>query len=186
MQLAIVIIVGVILLVGSVLVWIYNRLVRLRQNVHEAWSAIDTELQRRYDLIPALVETVKGYAAHERSTLEQVIAARNVAAAERGPEESHQAHEKEMVVALRRLLAVVEAYPDLKASDRFLQLQEELVATEGRLSKSRRFYNANVRELNTAVQTLPWSMVAGPFGFGSQPYFEVEEAARQAPGVKMG
>ena len=94
MQLAIVIIVGVLLLVGSVFVWIYNRLVRLRQNVHEAWSGIDTELQRRYDLIPSLVETVKGYAAHERATLEQVIAARNIAAAERGPDQTHQEHEK--------------------------------------------------------------------------------------------
>ena len=172
-------------LAGLFLVVAYNRLVRWRQNVHEAWSAIDTELQRRHDLIPSLVETVKGYAAHERQTLERVVAARAAAVANHGPVESQARHEGELVEALRRLLAVVEAYPDLKASDRFLQLQTELVETEGRLSKARRFYNANVRELNTAILTFPWSLVSGPFGFATQPYFEVEEAARAAPEVRM-
>ena len=172
-------------LAGLFLVAAYNRLVRRRQNVHEAWSAIDTELQRRYDLIPSLVETVKGYAAHERQTLERVIAARNVAASGRGPDEPHQRHEAAMVDALGRLLVLVEQYPQLKASERFLQLQRELVETEGRLSKARRFYNANVRELNTAILSFPWSLVAGPAGFQAQPYFEVEETARAAPQVRV-
>jgi LemA protein len=186
MKLAIVIIVGVVLVAALLVVWAYNFLVRLRQNVHEAWSAIDTELQRRHDLVPALVETVKGYAAHEKQTLEAVIAARNAAAADHGPVESQAQHQGQLVEALRRLLAVVEAYPDLKASSRFLDLQKQLVETEDRLSKARRFYNANVRELNTAAQAFPLSLVAGRFGFEPQPYFEVEEAARKTPAVKMG
>lgn len=186
LQLIIVILIGLALAVGSVLVFIHNRLVRLRQNVHEAWSAIDTELQRRHDLVPVLVETVKGYASHERGTLEAVIAARNTAAAQRGADQAHQQNESAMVEALRRLLVVVEAYPELKADQRFLDLQKQLVETEDRLSKARRFYNANVRELNTAVQTFPWSLLAGPFGFAALPYFEVEEAARKTPAVKMG
>lgn len=186
LQLIIVILIGVVLVVGSVLVFIYNRLVRLGQNVQEAWSAIDTELQRRHDLVPALVETVKGYASHESKTLEAVILARNAAAAERGADAAHQKSESAMVEALRRLLVVVEAYPELKADQRFLDLQKQLVETEDRLSKARRFYNANIRELNTAVQTFPWSLLAGPFGFAALPYFEVEEAARKTPAVKMG
>jgi LemA protein len=186
MKMAIVILVAVLLLAGSLLIWAYNLLVRLRQNVHEAWSAIDTELQRRHDLVPALVETVKGYAAHEKQTLEAVIAARNAAAADHGPVASQAQHQGQLVEALRRLMAVVEAYPDLKASSRFLDLQHQLVETEDRLSKARRFYNANVRELNTAAQAFPLSLVAGRFGFEPQPYFEVEETARKAPAVKMG
>lgn len=185
LQLIIVIVVGAILFAGSVLVFVYNRFVRLRQNVQEAWGAIDTELQRRHDLIPALVEVVKGYAAHERGTLERVIAARNTAAAGRGADEVHQRQESEMVEALRRLLVVVEAYPQLKADKQFLDLQKQLAETENRLSKSRRFYNANVRELNTAVQSFPWSLLAAPFGFAVEPYFDVEEAARQTPAVRM-
>ena len=184
-QMVIVILIAGILLVGSLLIYAYNLLVRLRQNVHEAWSAIDTELQRRHDLIPALVESVKGYAAHERGTLEAVIAARNAAAADKGPVESQARHQAELVESLRRLMALVEAYPELKASERFLDLQKQLVETENRLSKSRRFYNANVREINTAVQAFPLSMVSRRFGFEAQPYFEVEETVRQAPAVRM-
>src|SRR5688572_11650151 len=184
-QMVIVILIAGILVVGSLLIYAYNLLVRLRQNVHEAWSAIDTELQRRHDLIPALVETVKGYAAHERGTLEAVIAARNAAAADHGPVESQAQHQGQLVEALRRLLAVVEAYPDLKASSRYLDLQKQLVETEDRLSKARRFYNANVRELNTATQSFPLSLLAGWFRFEPQPYFEVEETARRAPAVKI-
>ncbi len=185
MKLAIVILVGSGLLVGALVIFAFNFLVRLRQNVHEAWSAIDTELQRRHDLIPALVETVKAYAAHERQTLEAVIAARNTAAADHGPVESQAQHQGERVEALRRLLAIAEAYPDLKASGRFLDLQKQLIETEDRLSKARRFYNANVREMNTAAQTFPLSLPAGWFRFGAMPYFEVEEAARKVPAVRL-
>ena len=176
---------GLVAAAVAFVVLAYNRLVHRRQNVHEAWSAIDTELQRRHDLVPALVETVKGYAAHERQTLERVIAARAAAVADHGPLESQARHEGELVEALRRLLVVAEAYPDLKASDRFLDLQNQLVETETRLAKARRFYNANVRELNTAVLSFPWSLVAGGFGFSTQPYFEVEETARAAPQVRV-
>lgn len=184
LQLVIVIAVGVILLVGSILVFAYNRFVRLAQNVKEAWSAIDTELARRHDLIPALVEVVKGYAGHERGTLEAVVAARS-AAIERGSDEAHQQREAAMVKALHGLLAVVERYPALKASEQFANLHKQLVETEDRLSKARRFYNANIRDLNTAVQTFPWSLLAGPFGFRILPYFEVEGAARNVPAVKV-
>ncbi len=174
-----------LVLIGGWTVVTYNRLVRLRQFVHEAWSAIDTELQRRHDLIPSLVEVVKGYAAHERQTLERVIAARAEAVADHGPVESKAAHETELVGALQRLLVIAEAYPDLKASDRFLDLQHQLVETETRLSKARRFYNANVREINTTVHSFPTTLLARPLGFTPQPYFEVEESARAAPGVRM-
>lgn len=181
----ILLVIAPLLLAGLFVVWTYNRLVRLRQNVREAWSAIDTELQRRYDLIPSLVEVVKGYAAHERQTLEQVMAARAAATADHGPVESKAAHEGQLVGALRGLFAVVEAYPQLRASERFLDLQRELSETETRLSKARRFYNANVREMNTSVQAFPQRLIAGPFGFREQPYFEVEETARAAPDVRF-
>ena len=184
LQLIIVSVIGVALLVGSVLVFVYNRFVRLRQNVQEAWSAIDTELVRRHDLVPALVEVVKGYASHERGTLEAVIAARS-AAIERGADEAHQQREAEMVKALHSLLAVVERYPSLKASEQFANLHKQLVETEDRLSKARRFYNANVRDMNTAIQSFPWSLLAGPFGFGVLTYFQVEGAARGVPAVKV-
>ncbi|MAE60333.1 MAG: hypothetical protein CMJ49_03140, partial [Planctomycetaceae bacterium] len=134
------------------LVWLiatYNGLVRLRQHVRESWSGIDTELRRRYDLIPNLVETVKGYAAHERETLEAVVRARQAAVESRGSPASQAADENVLVDTLGRLFALAEGYPDLKASGNFLELQNELVNTEDRIQAARRFYNANVRDLNT-------------------------------------
>jgi LemA protein len=165
---------------AAVLLWIaltYNALVRLRQHVSESWAGIDTELKRRYELIPNLVETVKGYAAHERQTLEAVVAARARAAASSGTPGQQARDEQELVTSVNRLLAVAEAYPDLKASVNFLALQKELANTEDRIQAARRFFNANVRDLNTRVAVFPSSLVAGMFGFRAAEFFEVESAA---------
>jgi len=167
-----------------VLVWLagtYNGLVRLRQHVRESWSGIDTELKRRYDLIPNVVETVKGYAAHEREVLERVTEARGRAVASTGSPASQARDENLLVGALSRLFAVSEGYPDLKASESFLQLQQELVNTEDRIQAARRFFNANVRDLNTRVESFPSNLVAGMFHFGKEEFFEVEAAAVRAP-----
>lgn len=172
---------GVLAFIGLVLVALYNKLVRLRQNVRESWSAIETELRRRYDLIPNLVETVKGYASHERETLENVVKARNAAIANSGAPDSQIASENQLSGALRGLFALSENYPALKANTNFLELQGQLGETETRLATSRRDYNARVRELNTAVGTFPSLLVAGAFGFKSEPYFEVEESAARQP-----
>ncbi|MEM6392705.1 MAG: LemA family protein [Planctomycetota bacterium] len=182
-----------ILIVGLViltpLLWLigtYNGLVRTRQHVIESWSDVDTELKRRHNLIPNLVETVKGYAAHESEVLERVTAAR--AAADRphdGP--AHQARdEDELIAALDRLFIRVEAYPDLKASRNFLELQHELAETENRIQRARRFYNANVRDLNVRCQAFPSSVIAQAFGFTLAEYFEVRDAGqRLAPSVSL-
>ncbi|WP_062517717.1 LemA family protein [Demequina gelatinilytica] len=163
----------------------YNGLVRLRNLVQEAWRQIDVELQRRHDLIPNLVETVKGYAKHERETLEAVIQARTVAAAP-GSSPAQQAEQENMLTqALGRLFALAEAYPDLKANQNFLQLQQELTNTEDRVAAGRRFYNANVRTLNTRIETFPTVFIANMFGFTREEYFETHEAARQAPNVQF-
>jgi len=162
----------------------YNTLVALRNHIAEAWSNIDTELKRRYDLIPNLVETVKGYAAHERETLARVIELRNQCAADHGSV-SHQAgNEKQLVAAVQKLLAVAEAYPDLKASENFLQLQHELVNTEDRIQAARRFYNGNVRDMRNKCETFPSSIIASMFNFQVQDFFDVEPAVREAPSVK--
>ncbi len=181
MKIALLVFVGVVVLIGLLLAASYNKLVRLRQNVREAWSAIDTELRRRYDLIPNLVETVKGYATHEKETLENVIRARNAAIANTGTPEQQAATETQLAGALRQVFALSEAYPDLKANTNFNQLQAQLEETENRLGQSRRFYNANVRELNTATETFPSVIIANMFGFKSEEYFEVEEEAARAP-----
>lgn len=160
---------------------LYNRLVRLRQNVREGWSAIETELRRRYELVPNLVAVVKGYAAHERDTLENVVRARNAAQANPAAPAQQAARERDLTTALRGLLAVSEAYPDLKASDHFLDLHRQLVETEDRISKARRYYNATVREMNTAVETFPALLLAGPFGFHTEDYFETGDPAAADP-----
>jgi LemA protein len=169
------------------LVWVaatYNVLVRLRQHCRESWSGVDTELKRRYDLIPNLVEAVKGYAAHERGVLQEVVEARGRAVASTGSPASQAKDENFFIAALRHLLAVTEAYPDLKASANFLQLQKELANTEDRIQAARRFYNANVRDLNTRVAVFPSNMIAGLFGFRAEEFFEVEDSrAREAPRV---
>ena len=164
----------------------YNRLVNLRNTVTESWKNVDTELQRRYDLIPNLVETVKGYAAHERQVFEEVTKARSVAVESHGSPEKQAADEKVLVRALGGLFAVAENYPDLKASENFLHLQEELVHTEDRIQAARRFYNGNVRTLNNKVQMFPSNVVASWFGFRTAEYFEVESVdVRRAPSVKV-
>ncbi|MBC7640198.1 MAG: LemA family protein [Rhodoferax sp.] len=185
----VVLLVVIVLLVLLVLVGVglYNGLVRLRNVVQESWRQIDVELTRRHDLIPNLVETVKGYAAHERETLQAVTNARAMAAAPGSSPAQQAQQENVLTAALGRLFAVAEAYPDLKANQNFLQLQRDLTDTEDRLAASRRFYNANVRSLNTKVETVPSNVVAGLFHIGRAEYFEAEDlAVRVAPQVSFG
>jgi len=181
------IIIGLVI-VGAIvlfLIGIYNGLVRLRQQVKNAWSQIDVQLKRRYDLIPNLVETVKGYAKHEKETLERVIQARNAAVSAAGVQAQAQA-ENMLTGALRQLFALSESYPDLKANQNFLALQEELSTTENRISFARQHYNDSVASFNTKVQSFPNNVVAGLFGFKEEEYFEIEEpAAREAPKVQF-
>ena len=165
------------------LVLLYNRLVTLRNRVENAWAQVDVQLKRRYDLIPNLVETVKGYAAHERETFEAVTAARSRAQAAQGPAEQGAA-EGILGQALGRLFAVAEAYPELQADENFRQLQTELGETENRIAVSRQVYNDTVLTYNNAIQTVPGVVLAGPFGFVKRDFFELEEeAAREAPRV---
>ena len=188
-------VVGVILLVvlGLVvigLIWgvaTYNGFVRLRNLVQEAWRQIDVELHRRHDLIPNLVETVKGYAAHERAVFDEVTTAR-AAAASPGSSPAQQAlQENQLTAALGRLFAVAEAYPQLRAAENFLALQAELTNTEDRIAAGRRFYNANVRQLNTKTETFPSNIIAGWFHFARAEYFETEDpAVRAVPTVDFG
>jgi len=173
------ILVFAILVVGIGL-GIFNRLVRLRNMVRESWRNIDTELQRRYDLIPNLVSTVKGYAAHEREVFESVTKLRTDAMAEHGPPDAQAPLEDALGKGVAQLMAVAENYPDLKASEQFLALQKELVDTEDRIQVARRIYNANVRAYDTLVQTFPSMIVARQFSFTTQPYFQVEPAVRDA------
>ncbi|MFN3168419.1 MAG: LemA family protein [Phycisphaeraceae bacterium] len=163
----------------------YNSLVRARQHVREAWAQIDVELKRRHDLIPNLVETVKGYAKHEQETLELALAARNAAAEEHAGPAAQARDENQMARAVGRLLAVAEAYPDLKADRHFLELQHELSNTEDRIQRVRRFYNGNVRDLNTKVQVFPTSLFAGLFGFRQAEYFEIDPAMRRPVRVDL-
>jgi LemA protein len=174
----------ILIAIFVVLIWalvVYNGLIRLRNHCDESWSGIDTELKRRYDLIPNLVETVKGYAAHERELIETVVRARAAAIASTGTPASQAADENALVGGLRRLLAVAEGYPDLKASRGFLLLQEELSNTEDRIQRARRFYNANVRELNTRVAVFPCVIVAWVTGVRRREYFEIDDAIQRSP-----
>ena len=175
------------LLVGIV-GWViagYNRLVRSRVRIDEAWAQIDTQLQRRHDLIPNLVNTVKGYAAHERETFEEVTAARAKAISVQGPADLAEA-ENGLTQALGKLLAITENYPELKADQNFRQLQEELAHTENMVAGSRGHYNASVREYDTARKVFPTSIIAGMFNFEDREYFEVETVeVRQAPNVSF-
>jgi LemA protein len=174
---------GLLLVVVIALVVLYNRLVTLRNRVENAWAQVDVQLKRRYDLIPNLVETVKGYAAHERETFEAVTAARSRAQAAQGPAEQGAA-EGILGQALGRLFAVAEAYPELQADENFRQLQTELGETENRIAVSRQVYNDTVLTYNNAIQTVPGVVLAGPFGFVKREFFELEEeAAREAPRV---
>jgi LemA protein len=174
------IVLGVLVLVAILGVVSYNRFVSQKQLIKDAWANIDTELRRRYDLIPNLVETVRGYATHEREVFENVTKARAAATAATGTPASQAAAEGPFVAALRQLLAVAENYPELKANENFLALQSELANTEDRLQTSRRFYNANVRQYNERVQQFPSTIVARMFHFEQEEYFEIEEALREA------
>lgn len=182
---AIIILVVVLLLVG-VVVAMYNGLIKLRNLVQEAWRQIDVELTRRHDLIGNLVETVKGYAAHERGTLEDVIKARSAAMAPNQSPGQQAESENMLSQALGRLLAIAEAYPDLKANQNFMALQQELTSTEDRIASARRYYNATVRDLNTKVETVPTNFVAGAFGIKQAEYFEAVGEQREAPKVDFG
>lgn len=178
-----------VVLVGIValaVVAVYNRLVRLKVQTDNAWADIDVQLKRRTDLIPNVVETVKGYAGHERETLEAVIAARNraVSAQGSGPAERGQA-EGALATALRGLFALAEAYPQLRAAESFTQLQHTLGEIEQAIQNARRYYNAVVRDLNTKVQQFPSNIVAGMFGFGTREFFEIPEADREVPKVRF-
>lgn len=180
------IVIGILLVLVVWAVAQYNALVRLRNLVQESWKQIDVELQRRHDLIPNLVETVKGYAKHEKETFEAVTAAR-AAASSPGASVAEQAkNENVLTQALGRLFAVAEAYPELKANIGFQQLQQELTNTEDRIAAGRRFYNANVREFNTKIEVFPTNIIAGLFKFVKAEYFEIEDqAVRQTPEVKF-
>ena len=180
----IVVIVLVVLIVGA-LVLSYNGLVRKRNQVENAWSQIDVQLKRRIDLIPNLVETVKGYAAHERETLQAVVEARNAAIA--APDEPVPQAEanNQLTAALNRLFALREAYPDLKANQNFLSLQEELTATEGRVAYARQFYNDSVYEYDNKLQTFPTVIIAKTFNFTEREYFEIDEPDREVPTVEF-
>jgi LemA protein len=165
---------------------LYNGLIRLRNVVQESWRQIDVELNRRHDLIPNLVETVKGYASHERATFEAVTNARAAAAAPGSTPAQQAQQENVLTQALGRLFAVAEAYPDLKANQNFLDLQRQLAETEDRIAASRRYYNANVRSLNTKVETVPSNILAGMFHIERAEYFEAEDPqVRAAPSVSF-
>ena len=177
--------IALLLLVG--LIANFNRLVRVRQHIAESWADIDVELKRRYDLIPNLVETVKGYAAHERGVLEEVVKLRNRAVANHGPAGEQAVDESALGIGVKRLFAVAESYPQLKADAHFLALQEELAVTEDRLAAARRFFNGNVRELNQLCESFPTNLVASLFGFERGSYFELSsEAERVVPRVSVG
>jgi len=179
------IVLGVLLVVAIWWIAIFNRFVRLRAHVKESWAGIDVELKRRYELIPNLVETVKGYARHEQSTFEKVTAARTQAMQARTPGE-HAAAEANLQGVLKSLFALAEAYPELRANENFLGLQRELSGLEDAIQNARRYYNAIVRDLNTAIESFPGNLLAGPFGFTKREYFELDAAEeRGAPKVSF-
>jgi LemA protein len=179
--LSMLIILALIAAVAGYVIYVYNRLVANRQMGEEAWSGIDVQLKRRSDLIPNLVETVKGYASHERETLTRVTELRNEAAAvPSGDVEGRARVEGALSLALGRLLAVAEAYPDLKASANFLELQRDLSSVEDEIQMSRRYYNGAVRNLNTLIESFPSNLVASQFGFAKRVYFEIEDPGDRA------
>jgi LemA protein len=175
--LALIIILVVVVLIGLYAIVSYNGLVSLRNRIENAWAQIDVQLKRRYDLIPNLVETVKGYAAHERETLDAVIEARNAGMNASGPHDQAEA-ENQITGALKSLFALSEAYPDLKANQNFAQLQEELTGTEGRIAYARQFYNDTVYRYNTKIQSFPSNLLAGAFRFSEREYFEADDESR--------
>jgi LemA protein len=174
---ALIVVVVLVVLLGLYLMITYNGLVGLRNRIENAWAQIDVQLKRRYDLIPNLVETVKGYAAHERETLDAVITARNAGMSAGTPHEQAEA-ENQITGALKSIFALSEAYPDLKANQNFAQLQEELTGTEGRIAYARQFYNDTVYRYNTKIQSFPANMLANSFRFREREYFQADDESR--------
>lgn len=179
------IVLGILVIVVIWVIGMYNGLVRLRNQVKNAWSQIDVQLKRRHDLIPNLVETAKGYMKHERETFEAITKARSQAIEAQGVADTGKA-EAQLTGALGKFMLVVENYPDLKANQNFLALQEELTTTENKVSFSRQFYNDQVLQFNTRIESVPTNIIAGMFGFKQAEFFEIEEAAeREVPKVKF-
>lgn len=178
------IILGLIAILAVWLIGVFNGLVKMRNQVDEAWSDIEVQLKRRHDLIPNLVNTVKGYATHESGTFEKVTAARNAAINAKTPHEAAQA-ENMLAGTLKTLFAVAEAYPELKANENFMQLQRDLTDTEDKIQASRRFYNGNVRDFNTKIQVFPNNLVAGILGFKKYEFFDMDESEKAVPEVKF-
>jgi LemA protein len=174
--------VAVLVAIAPAIVVLYNRLVRLRNRAENAWAQVDVQLRRRYDLIPNLVETVKGYAAHERGTFEEVTRART-AAQQAGTVEEQAEAENVLTAAIGRLFAVAEDYPELRASENFRQLQSQLEETEGKIAVARQIYNDAVLSYDNALETVPTNVIASLFTFEPKAYFEIEEPAREAPQV---
>lgn len=179
------IVLAIVVILGIYLVVTYNGLIRSRNGIDNSWAQIDVQLKRRIDLIPNLIETVKGYAAHERQTLEAVIAARNAAMSAGGSPHEQAAADNQLTGALRQLFALSEAYPDLKANQNFLALQEELTATEGRIAYARQFFNDSVLKYNNKIQAFPTVIYARMLKFTEREYFEADEADRSAPRVSF-
>ena len=177
------IVLGLVAILAIYVIVSYNGLIRGRNQVENSWSQIDVQLKRRIDLIPNLVETVKGYAAHEKETLDAVIKARNSAISAPSTPQAQAAADTMLSASLRQLFALSEAYPDLKANQNFLALQEELTATEGRVSYARQFYNDTVLNYNNKLQTFPTVIIASMLKFEKREYFEADEASREAPKV---
>ena len=173
-------ILALVLLIGFILIFVYNGLISLRNRVKEAWSDVEVQMKRRYDLIPNLVETVKGYASHESGTLEKVIQARNMAMANNGTPEEQAKSENILSGTLKSLFALSENYPDLKANQNFLRLQEELTDTENKIKAARRYYNGNVLALNNKVEMFPTNIISSMFGFKKAVFFELDEGEKEA------
>ena len=184
MIVALIILVVLVVLIGGYVLVTYNGLVSLRNRIENAWAQIDVQLKRRYDLIPNLVETVKGYASHEKETLERVIQARNAGMGASGVQEQAQA-ENMLTGALKSVFALSEAYPDLKANQNFLQMQEELTGTEGRIAYARQFYNDTVYRYNTKIQSFPGNIIANNFKFAEREYFQADDEARGPVNVQF-
>jgi LemA protein len=181
----VIVIIAILVVLAGILIALYNRLVRLRNRAENAWAQVDVQLRRRYDLIPNLVEAVKGYAAHERETFEEVTKARTAAQQAKGVQEQAQA-ENLLTQAIGRLFAVAEAYPELRATENFQQLQAQLADTEQKIAIARQVYNDAVLTYDNALETVPTNIVAGVFNFEPREYFEVEEpAVREAPRVQF-
>src|SRR5688572_31004402 len=180
----------ILIVLGVIVLWAvyaFNRFVTLRNRAEEAWADIEVQLKRRYDLIPNLVNTVKGYATHESSAFENVTKARTLAMGASGPTEAHAQAENMLTGALKSIFALAEAYPDLKANQNFLALQNELSDTENKIQAARRFYNSNVRDLNTGIESFPGNVVAGMFGFKKKEFFDLadNDAAQNPVEVKF-